>query len=311
MIITNLSASSIEKYRFCPHAYFIGYVLRIREKSGLAADKGNIVHDVIDNLSKSVMKDEPLSDSQIETLIETQYANTILKLTHHNWKNKDFADVKKWTWMALRYKDGMFDPRNLDIYGSEKWFEFPIEKEWAKVNETEYLTVRGKIDLVVRRDNNVIECIDWKTGKRKDWASGEPKTYDYLRHKDFQMKLYHYASIKLFPDASQVIMTIYFIKDGGPYSLVFDSAEIKRTEEIIQHRFEQIKKVEVPELNKTWKCTRFCGYGKECLEDKKSLVEFREGQFSVIGQPMKICSQIEFEIKQKGINRVTEKYGKQ
>jgi hypothetical protein len=43
-----------------------------------------------------------------------------------------------------------------------------------------------------------IEVIDWKTGRRLDWATGEEKTYEKLCS-DPQLLLYNYAISKLIP----------------------------------------------------------------------------------------------------------------
>ena len=32
--------------------------------------------------------------------------------------------------------------------------------------------IKGTIDLVTKIDDNVIEVVDWKTGQRKNWATG-------------------------------------------------------------------------------------------------------------------------------------------
>ena len=77
-------------------------------------------------------------------------------------------------------------------------------------------------------DDGVIEVIDWKTGRRLNWATGEEKTYEKLLE-DPQLLLYNYAISKLFPEYEQAIMTIYYIRDGGPFSMCFDKPDRERS----------------------------------------------------------------------------------
>ena len=48
-----------------------------------------------------------------------------------------------WSWKALQYNEGMFDPRNRDVVEAEPHFDFTIEEEWARYNYD--LEGRGKI----------------------------------------------------------------------------------------------------------------------------------------------------------------------
>ena len=113
---------------------------------------------------------------------------------------------------ALKYNDGQFDPRKRNVVASEPQFDIAIEEDWAKY---EYkmpdgklvegrLAIKGTIDLVTEVDEGVIEVIDWKTGRRLNWATGEEKTYEKLLE-DPQLLLYNYAISKLFPEYKQAI----------------------------------------------------------------------------------------------------------
>ena len=66
----------------------------------------------------------------------------------------------------------------------------------------------------------------------------------------------------MYPDIDQFIMTIYFIKDGGPYTLAFTRDDIEETKEMLRKRFESIRDSKVPQLKKSWKCTKICHFGK-------------------------------------------------
>lgn len=127
------------------------------------------------------------------------------------------------------------------------------------------MAIKGTIDLVTKIDDETIEVIDWKTGRRLDWATGEEKTYEKLCS-DPQLLLYNYAISKLFPEYNHTIMSIFFIKDGGPFSICFDKADHGRFLKMLEKRFEEIKKNEIPRPishdRNTWKCTKLCHYYK-------------------------------------------------
>jgi RecB family exonuclease len=137
------------------------------------------------------------------------------------------------------------------------------------------LALKGTIDLITRVDDNTLEVIDWKTGKRLDWATGQEKTQAKLQN-DPQLMIYHYAISKLFPQYDHIIITIYFINDGGPFSILFDKKDLIRTEEMLRQKFEQIKKIKKPRLHKTWMCSKLCHFGKSTFEEEIGRASCRE-----------------------------------
>jgi len=174
---------------------------------------------------------------------------------------------------ALTYNDGQFDPRERKIVQAEPQFDIPIEEDWAKFNYkmpngesvAGQLAIKGTIDLVTEVDDGVIEVVDWKTGRRLNWATGEEKTYEKLLE-DPQLLLYNYAISKLFPEYEQAIMTIYFIRDGGPFSMCFDESDQKKFLEMLGKRFKQIQRNDYPQpishSRKSFKCTKLCHFYK-------------------------------------------------
>ena len=104
------------------------------------------------------------------------------------------------------------------------------------------------------------------TGQRKDWATGEEKTYEKLLE-DPQLLLYNYAISKLYSkDYDQAIMSIYYIRDGGPFSMCFDESDQEKFLGMLEKRFKQIQSSEWPQPcsrnRKSFKCTRLCHFYK-------------------------------------------------
>ena len=153
------------------------------------------------------------------------------------------------------------------------------------------------------------EIIDWKTGRRLDWATGQEKTQEKLEN-DPQLKIYYYAIKQLYPDIDHVIVTIYFINDGGPFSVCFENKDLYETESMLRQKFEHIKRCEVPRLSKSWKCSKLCHFGKNSFQNTHLpiLDEYRPEQLANIGQPMTMCEQVKHDIQLTGMKEVVDKY---
>ena len=216
----------------------------------------------------------------------------------HGWEDKDLKDCEKWTWDTLLFNNGMFSPLSRKIEKPEQYFDIEIKFPWAKY---EYyiddgtvlsgnLRIKGTMDLIARVDKKTIEYIDWKTGERKNWATGKEKSYDDF-YKDFQLRLYHYALSELYPDEENIIITIFFNKSGGPFTLCFHKEDVAKTVEMIRHEFEKIKSCHFPTRiidygKDRWKCERLCRFHKEKHE----------------GSDLSICDFMNKEIIQLGMN---------
>ena len=276
----------------CEQQYFIEYILGLRGPSNKKADKGTITHKVLEILAvikkaqqdnETKIIDEIVGEIDINkyclnNITQKVYDYYTQQFSHHEWSKKDFTDCKSWTDKVIAFNNGMFDPRNRDILQPEQHFDILIDKPWAQYEFqtpdegvlSGSLGLKGTIDLITRIDDNTIEVIDWKTGKRLDWATGQEKTHAKLQN-DPQLMIYHYAVSKLFPTYDHVIVTIYFINDGGPFSILFDKKDLVRTESMLRSKFDIIKKTKKPRLNKTWMCNKLCHFGKSNFSDTNIL----------------------------------------
>ncbi len=292
-----MRSSSYGTYSFCPMQYYLGYVLGHLQDSNKAAEKGTIVHKVMEilanhNLNKDIEYKELWSDKYVDSLVEEWYGYYRDKsAVIDKFKPADYRDCLKWTHMELDYNNGQFDPRKRDILTVEGKFDIPIEEPWAYYgyelpngDRVEgQLSIKGTIDLVTK-DNGNLEAIDYKTGQRKDWATGAVKTYSYLQN-DAQLLLYHYALSHMYPEYDCAIMTIFFIRDGGPFSLCLCKEDNKRFLHKLEKRVEEIKNCVSPKMLSNrqthFKCQRMCHFYKNkfhtdskdnmCMETKKSI----------------------------------------
>ena len=296
MIVTYIRSSSYNGYDYCQMQYFLTYVLGHRSDSGKKADLGTMVHKVMevlaglkkfqqDNPRKKYLvvdddavaqvrihKDQLLTKECVEDLVDLSF-NSYKKGSKHKWTAADRKEVSRLSWLALDWNEGQFDPRYRNVVDPEPHFDIPIEEDWAKY---EYempngeviqgrLAIKGTIDLVTKVDDDTIEVIDWKTGRRLDWASGQEKDFKKLTS-DAQLLLYNYAISKLYPDYKQAIMSIFFIKDGGPFSMCFDKSDQEKFLGMLKNRFEEIKANVSPKPLRDdrshWKCTKLCHFYK-------------------------------------------------
>lgn len=315
----------------CEQQYFFEYVLGYRSPSNKKADKGTICHKVLEILagiklsqqnSINIYNDDILgkidiNNYNLDHIIEQVYNFYTSQFKHHQWEVKDFKDCRTWSHKALTDHNGIFDPRTRDIVQPEQHFDIIIDKPWAEYKyETPNgllegkLAIKGTIDLITKVNDSTLEVVDWKTGKRLDWATGQEKTLDKL-YKDPQLKIYHYALSKLYPNFDYIIMSINYINDGGAFSICFDKSDLPSTEDLIRKKFEDIKKCKKPKLSKTWKCNKLCHFGKNMFSsDNKILpiLEYRDNQLTPQGQHMTMCEQVKHDIDLYGIKTVVDNY---
>lgn len=322
MLVTYIRSSSYNNYAYCQMQYFITYVLGHQTVSGKKAELGTIVHKVLEclaGLKKAdqdasarvkylKIKDDALNDVKykrsdfmsedlVDELLDASF-KFYTGTSAHSWDMSDKHMCHNLIWKTLKYNGGQFDPRKRDIVAPEPHFDIPIEKDWAKFSYempdgkivNGQLAIKGTIDLVTKVDNDTIEVIDWKTGRRLDWATGEEKTYEKLCS-DPQLLLYNYAISKLFPEYKQAIMSIFFIKDGGPFSMCFDNSDQERFLEMLKSRFQEIQNNNTPkpisEDRSNWKCTKLCHYYKNNWP----------------GTEENMCIHIENQLKQYGMQK--------
>ena len=295
MIVTYIRSSSYNNYDYCQLQYYITYVLGHRSTSGKKAQLGTIVHKVMECLAvckkrlqgkqtkTMVVKDDAIGEIKFtpKNLYTKTFVAKLLKRSYeyytencvHKYTGADYRFCEKLVEDALTYNEGQFDPRERKIVEAEPQFDIPIEEDWAKYSyklpngetATGQLAIKGTIDLVTEVEDGVIEVIDWKTGRRLNWATGEEKTYEKLIE-DPQLLLYNYAISKLFPEYEQAIMSIYFIRDGGPFSMCFDADDQAKFLNMLEKRYKQIKRNDFPQpvsyTRKNFKCTKLCHFYK-------------------------------------------------
>jgi hypothetical protein len=312
----------------CEQQYFMEYVLGYRSPSNKKADKGTICHKVLEilagikltqqnndiNYNDDILGIINTNEYDLNDILDRVYDYYTSQFKHHEWDIKDLKDCRQWVNKAITDHNGIFDPRSRVIVQPEQHFDIEIDKPWAKYKfETNNgiiegnLAIKGTVDLITKVNDSTLEVIDWKTGKRLDWATGQEKTLSKL-YTDPQLQIYHYALSKLYPNYENIIMSINFINDGGAFSLCFQKSDLESAENLIRKKFEEIKNCTRPRLSKTWKCNKLCHFGKTNFDDP--LIEYRDNQTTPKGKPMTKCEQVKHDTDQYGLKEVIDKYTK-
>jgi len=163
----------------------------------------------------------------------------------------------------------------------------------------EFITTMSSVKTGNTKSCGCLKLENTIEAKRNHW---EGKTYEKLRN-DMQLRIYHYAAHHLFPQYENILVTINYINDGGPFTVFFSRSDIDVTLENIRKKYEAIRDIEIPKLTKSWKCTKLCFAGKSTFEDTNvlPLIEKRAGQRTPQGQIMTKCEQCKYVNQHRNI----------
>lgn len=185
----------------------------------------------------------------------------------------DLKDVRNYVHIVLDYKNRIFDPRKRNVFAVEQRFsleipgkEFTYNYDFDGTNISGQLRINGTIDFITKIDDETLEIIDYKSGLRTDFATGEVKTFKKLQD-DKQLMLYYYAARRLFPQYKNIIMSIFFIRDGGAFTLNYDDATIPKVLKNLKKHFDVVRYTEYPKMlsedQSDFRCNRVCHYYKQ------------------------------------------------
>lgn len=329
MITLYFRSSSLGQWDYCQMSYFLTYNLGWQQPAQKKAQLGTIVHKVLECLAQCKQRLQygeqsgmRIEDGELGTIKFTkaklnsnkfvsdllnqsyEYYTTHDKINKYNF-NEDYAFCKDMVDACLNFNDGQFDPRKTRIVAPEKSFDLEIDQPWAVSEyngQTVKLRIKGTMDLITEASPDTLEYVDYKTGKRINWATGEEKTYEKLQD-DIQLLLYYYAMRKLYPQYDHIIMTIFFLRDGGPFSLCYDKRDEDKFLEKLKDKFLTIKASEFPKPRSPdrsdFRCTRLCHYHKTNWEGtNQSMCKYVENQVKLYGieKTMKDCSRPGFSL---------------
>lgn len=314
MIICYHRSSSLGTFEMCEMKYFFQYVLGMKDKTNKKAVLGTIFHramQVLADKQLAIAKGEKkLENDDIKNLTFKQcddieyIANVCFEYykQHEEDVGLEPSDLKtciNWIKKAIAYNNGALDPRNQNVHATELFFDIEIKKPWAEyyyeVNGkvfSGHLGIKGTIDLIVKEDDAYYQVLDYKSGKRLNWATGKEKTYEDLCS-DKQLLLYFYALKNMYPD-KDFYTSIFYINDGGIFDIVFSDEDYDKAENMLKQKFEYIKSVEIPKQlshdQSNWKCTKLCKFAENFKDTNKTVCQHfhdmiqSDGMDSVVSQ---------------------------
>lgn len=307
-------SSSYNQWDYCQMSYYLTYNLGYQQPTQKKANLGTIVHKTLEILARCKQRLQygekagmRIEDSElgtirftkrslntnkfvVEILNKSYYYYTINDKNNQYDREADFDFCRQMVDACLNINDGQFDPRKMKIVAPEKDFNFPIEEPWA---EFEYegqktrLAIKGTMDLITELSPDTLEYVDYKTGRRIDWATGQEKDFNKLQN-DPQLLLYYYAITKLYPQYDSIVMTIFFLRDGGPFSLCFDKSDNDKFLDMLKNRFEEIRRNKQPQPINQWRsdfrCKKLCHYYKTPWPGSdKSMCNYVEDHIKLYG----------------------------
>lgn len=307
MICPYLRSSSINQFKTCEMRYFLEYVLGFKSPTGKKACLGTMFHKVFEvrSLAKLAIQrneklilDENLGELTIDEcrnthdIVEKAFNYYKGVESHLEFTNGDLKNVKSWADFTLTNWPH-YDPFNLNLVASELYFDIEIEREWAKLKGVlggqeidGHLRIKGTMDMVIDLGNNVYELLDWKTGEhRKDFATGEEKTIDYMEN-DNQLLLYLLALKTIFPDKN-FVLSLAWIRAGGIFTVYGDDDMLGRAWEMLEKNFKEISKNYTPRqldpIHRDYRCKYLCAFSKPHENGSKSICQHFKEQISKNG----------------------------
>ncbi|MBM3271650.1 MAG: PD-(D/E)XK nuclease family protein [Candidatus Sericytochromatia bacterium] len=150
-----LSASAVSAFAECPYRYARDYVDRLPDAERAPAPAlgfGISVHRALAEFFRG-------GGHAVLT------ASDLIGLLRANWDRSQFTDtpeeqeyVRRGMDLMRRFWESRFPPREWVVTGIERW------AEWPRPHRD--IIARGRLDLVCRRPDGVVEVVDWKTGSR-------------------------------------------------------------------------------------------------------------------------------------------------
>lgn len=184
MIIAYLRSSSIGTLDFCEMKYFLTYTLGMKDKTNKKACLGTIFHRAMQvlgdkkiaqlNGKRKVINDDipDLTFSKCDNLDHVtklcfDYYSAIE--TELDFTPADLKLCRSWVHKAVAHNGGRLDPRNQNVYITEKFFDIEIPHEWAKFDYeidgkiiSGNLSIKGTVDLIIDEGNGYFQVLDYK-----------------------------------------------------------------------------------------------------------------------------------------------------
>lgn len=324
--IEKLSASSIQDLDKCEILFFLKYVLGYQDPSGDSACKGTVCHDVLEAIAICEMLKSSGQKTKkyksfgilrqkysIETLFDKIFEFHKKQNQHLKWQDKDKEEA--WSFLTTSFGHKFFPDQHHEIIQPERYFRLPITKPWAEFSTLEdgeiiknNLCITGKIDIVFRDDDGVLNYLDYKFGKKPyDWAKYKDYKYEDM-FDNIQLCLYYWAIKQLYTE-DKVKTHIWYPRTGDCWTYEFTDEQIKKAMDKVKYCFLKLKGVQKPSPTYKSHCN-MCYFRKASFEDlgRRDLCINANGseKFKDIDGKASACDSIVKFFSARSVNQVIE-----
>ncbi len=173
----NLSVSALNNYVESPLKYFFRNLIYLPEARSPFLDKGNLVHETLEQYFNSCLKDQTILGKDV---LEQSFK----KVLANNSRYEEHRDIA-WEILSL-YFDHYADSFEIPIENEKRINRIPFELEGG-----ETLFLSGVMDKITMNDEGEITVWDYKTGKAYSEMSKERKKKIHHQAAFYKLLLQH------------------------------------------------------------------------------------------------------------------------
>ena len=250
-----ISYSSFDTYNRCPLKYKLQYVDWVKVPLKAEFFFGSLIHEVIQH----ALRRDPIIPG----------FNELIKFYESKWSEAAFADsleVKQYFELGrsmIKSFHENYKPGLRKVAACEKRFQIPLGKH----------VLSGVIDRVDKLPYGAYELIDYKTGKTL--PSQEEVDVDK------QLGFYNLAATSLWPEISEIKLTLHYLKFNSFVSTNRMPSEMEEIKKEIIKTADTIEKDKDYKPKKNQYCP-WCEYRHLCPLQKDNLS--KEEKFQQIGK---------------------------
>ncbi len=249
-----LSYSKIDTYYNCPLKYKFTYIDKIPRIERPYLSFGTSLHSTVEFIYGKDVPPPP-------TLEE------VIDFYHQNWKSEGYESPKDEKEHFNYGQKIIEDFYNLNVNASDFIPPFAVEQ---RINvEINNVNIFGYIDRLDKLDEESLELIDYKSGKK-------PPDKDRLL-KNMQLSIYKIAAEKMY-DMKVKKQTIYDLRTNTSFSVLQDQEQIEQTLDVIYDVSRGITNQEF-EPRKNNLCD-YCDYQNICPEFNFDMPNQKEVQLN-------------------------------
>ena len=320
--LTKLSYSAISTFEGCQTDYFCNYILKLPQREKASTMIGTGVHKVLEcicGISKQVSEGvkRPLVEDEyagkvykntpLKTIVDRVYDKMVEMTPKVIWTDED---RKKYLGLVNMGLNSEHSPSTHKIIDVERYFRIELKDyDWAKINEDAHLCISGVIDVLFINERGEYCVLDYKTGKPEyDWNTGKKNTYkDY--YKNTQLCMYYFALRKLMPDITPVIK-LWYLQNDKLVSLYFEDSVLAYVEQFLEENYKKISSMKKPKQNRSWRCSKFCCWGKQTFSDidrpDLAITNQTDNFLTKKGEEMTVCEAVHAFMKFREMDSIVK-----